>query len=441
MTRRAWGRLTLGVLVVGLPLGRWLALRTVDRSWATSLGVEVTHTAIANLRVVLLLLAFAAAAAWAVGNLYFLYRSIGSVHVPRRLGNIEILEAVPRAYLQVIMLALGGLLAAALSFEAREWWREFALMDAAAALAGSDRDPALGRDVSYYLFTLPWQRRIVGFLTRLTESVLVVTGALHLLIGAVRWNGRRLETTPLARAHLAVQLAALAAALFVGLRLDPAEYVAGLKNVPYDAVLMDIRLPVAALLSGLSLASGITALAWIRIPRLAVTAVPWGVLAVAAVVGTYIVPGFAAAARSPEQRLRPDLVEAQRRLLGQALALRITERTVSAPTSPNLAVLDRHGTALGAIPIWEPGVLHAILGGAAAGPPEERWTEPSLALYPDPAGHVVPVFLSVRERDLMAGRPEGGAVTWKDAHAGQAAYGTGAAAVAAHRASTSGMPA
>jgi len=439
MTRRVWGRLALGALVVALPLGRWLALRSADRVWAESTGVVATHTAIANLRVILLGLTFTVAAVWAVGNLYFLYRSIGSVHVPRRLGNIEILEAVPRRYLQVIMLALGGVIAAGLSIGARDWWREFALLGSSAGLG--DRDPVLGREIGYYLFTLPWQDRVVGFFTRLTGTVLVVTTALHTLIGAVRWTGRRLETTDLARAHLAIQLATLAAVLFVGFRLDPSEYVAGLKNVPYDAILMDIRLPVAALLSGLALASGITALAWIRIPRVAVTAVPWGALAVVAVVGTYFVPGFAAAARGPEQRVRRDLVDAQRGMLASAFGMRLSETEVQPPATLDVGMLTRHGSALSGVPVWDPPILRAVLAGSGLAAPDERWTEPALSVYRARGGQSVPLFIAVRERDLVAARQTDPDLSWRQAHAGPRAYGGGAVAVSAGLVYPTGMPA
>src|SRR3989337_3064260 len=88
--RRAWVRAAVLLALLGLLVGRWAAVSVANGLWAESLGVEATHTAIAQLKLTLLALAFAVAATWSLGNLYLVYRTIGSVHVPRRLGNLEI---------------------------------------------------------------------------------------------------------------------------------------------------------------------------------------------------------------------------------------------------------------------------------------------------------------------------------------------------------------
>src|SRR5439155_1623346 len=49
------------------------------------------------------------AVAWGTGNVFFVYRAIGSVQLPRRLGDLEIVEAVPQRVL------LGGTLASGLA--------------------------------------------------------------------------------------------------------------------------------------------------------------------------------------------------------------------------------------------------------------------------------------------------------------------------------------
>jgi uncharacterized membrane protein (UPF0182 family) len=100
------------VILIG---GRWLAVRTADRLWAESVGVGATHADIAGLRLVLVATAFVAASVWSLGNLYLVYRSIGSVHVPRRLANLEFVEAVPPRYLLLIVVTAGIVLAILLS--------------------------------------------------------------------------------------------------------------------------------------------------------------------------------------------------------------------------------------------------------------------------------------------------------------------------------------
>src|SRR3972149_4191127 len=96
--RRAWVRAAVLLALLGLLVGRWAAVSVANGLWAESLGVEDTHPAIPQLKLTLLALAFAVAATWSLGNLYLVYRTIGSVHVPRRLGNLEIGEAAARRY-------------------------------------------------------------------------------------------------------------------------------------------------------------------------------------------------------------------------------------------------------------------------------------------------------------------------------------------------------
>ncbi len=144
--RSRWLSAGIVAIVVVLLLGRWLAVGTADRLWAEALGVGDTHAAIARMRTLLFLSTLATAAVWCLGNLYLVYRSIGSVTVPRRLANIEIVEAVPRQYLFIGFAALGCGLALSLSFGSGEWWYARALA-ASGATVGLN-DPILQRDAS-----------------------------------------------------------------------------------------------------------------------------------------------------------------------------------------------------------------------------------------------------------------------------------------------------
>ena len=47
------------------------------------------------------------AAVWGTGNLYIVYRAIGSVQMPRRVGNLEIVEAVPQRLLLLLAVVTG----------------------------------------------------------------------------------------------------------------------------------------------------------------------------------------------------------------------------------------------------------------------------------------------------------------------------------------------
>src|SRR5574341_450618 len=225
MTRRSWVRAAVVLALGALLAGRWVAVSVADRLWAESLGVKASHAAIADLRLTLVALAFAAAAVWSLANLYLVYRTIGSVHVPRRLGNLEIVEAVPRRYLLYGTVLLGLGLAVVASLGAADWWSAFALLGS--RTAADLPDPFLHRDLGYYLFRLPWLRALHGFGATLSAVILVVVAALYGLVGAIRMPRRTLVVADWARTHLAVLLGVFALTLASGFLLDPSEYVAG----------------------------------------------------------------------------------------------------------------------------------------------------------------------------------------------------------------------
>src|SRR3970282_2718569 len=123
------------------------------------------------------------------------------------------------------------LIAVLRSHRASGWWCAFALLGSRASVELVD--PVLHRDLTYYLFRLPWERTMHGFLATLSAVLLVVTGALYTLVGAIRVVERRLVVADWARTHVAGLLVVFALTLAAGLRVDPAGDVAGPIYPPY----------------------------------------------------------------------------------------------------------------------------------------------------------------------------------------------------------------
>ncbi len=438
MTRRSWVRAAVVLALGGLLAGRWAAVTVADRLWADSLGVGASHAAIADLKLTVLALAFSLAAVWSLGNLYLVYRTIGSVHVPRRLGNLEIVEAVPRRYLLFGTMALGLVIAVVVSHGAAAWWSTFALLKGRTAVEVVD--PVLHRDLTYYLFRLPWLRTLHQYAATLSAVMLVVVGALYGLVGAIRVPHRRLVVADWARTHLAALLVVFAVALAVGFRLDPAEYLAGLRNVPYDVVLVNVRLPVSRLLSGVALAVALTSLAWIWVDRAALVVVPWVTLALLALVGTFIVPGFSAGLRGPDRLAIPELVAAQRSMLSVAFGLPVADTTIAPPVSPAPDLVGRRGSEIALVPIWDQAALTDLLNRMAVERPYQRFAGVALDLYRGRDGRPVPVYVAAREIDLLAAREADPAISWTGVHAGAYRQASGAVAVPAARAGPNGLP-
>lgn len=437
LRRKWWQVFGIGVLGV-LVVGRWLAVSSAHRLWWEAVGGGTTHRAIASLQQMLLVTAFAAALVWCVGNFYLAYRSVGAVRVPRRLGNLEISEALPRRYLMIAAILFGVLLALALSHGADEWWHARALAGLVNTVGVAD--PILQRDASFYLFVLPWQRTVHSFVTVLSGIVLGVVAVLYAAVGAVRWQERHVRVTPLARRHLGGLLAAFALALVWGYRLEPMEYIAGIHNVPLDDVLVGVRLPAARILSIIALVAATASIAWIWIPRAVLVVVPWIVLGVVSFFGHYVVPAFAGSVR-PAGELTLDVVEAVRpTLLEMAYGARPVEVIASPPVEPDPAILLREGPRLSAVPVWDAFAATVLLNRSAPRRPFTRFSRAHLVAVPHTDGSLVPVLIGVREIDLEAARAAGAEITWERVHGDPYGYASGAVAIAAHRVSPAGLP-
>lgn len=439
MRRRRWIYLAAAAVALVLVAGRWLAVATSDDLWASTLGVQVTHAQIRGLQRTMLLIALTSAVIWCVGNLYLVYRSIGSVHVPRRVGNLEFLEAIPRRYLLLAALALGLLLAIALSHDAAGWWY-------ARVLAGYDasvgvRDPVLERDLGYYLFRLPWHRTVHGFATGLSASMLAVCAVLYGAVGAIRWKERRLHVTTLARWHLAGLLFAFAGVLCWGYRLEPPEYVAGVHGVPIDSVLTAVRIPVAGVLTALALAAAATSLLWMWVSRVVLVIVPWALLVAVSIAGHYVMPSFAAAVRTPEELRLAAVGDERDGILEIAYGPAPHEILLPATASPDVRVLQAEAERLRRLPLWDPHAVTTVLNRTLPGGERPaRFTTAWLDLYRSAAGEPVPVIVGARQADLAGARDVEADLTWQQVHVAPYAVTEGVAAVFADRVTDTGGP-
>ncbi len=253
------------VLALALVVGRWLAVETAERAWAASLpagGVYLEARALAGLT---RLAIWVVATIWGTGNLYIVYRAIGSVQMPRRVGNLEIAEAVPQRLLLILAIGSGLVFGLGLAWGTGDWWRA-ALLATAAPRFGRV-DPILHRDLGDYVGRLPWALERQSFLLLATVTAAVLVAFLYVGMGSLRWQKGRLISSPHARVHVGVLLAGVALALLWGALLDPAEVVAGLHGpAASGAVTLRISGAIAvAIAAGIACLTSITWALWDRV--------------------------------------------------------------------------------------------------------------------------------------------------------------------------------
>ncbi len=270
MTRRP-GRplLVAGATLVLLLLGGRTAVELyTDALWFQELGyLSIFWTrlaAAAGVRIA----AGGVAAAVVMANLWIVAQRLGPIHLRRTYGNIEIAEQVPRAYV------LGGCLAAAVL---AGWWFSglfFGGEDAIRVLAWVRQagwgvaDPLFGRDLSFYVFSLPIYFRVIDFLLLITTWSIALVLLGYVLAGSIRVRERRLLVVEEARLHFVV-LAAIVVFLLgarywlgrYGLLLDGTGIGGGLGYTDVHA-----RLPARRILAMLAVLGSVGLLygAWRR---------------------------------------------------------------------------------------------------------------------------------------------------------------------------------
>ncbi len=349
--RRRWGLVFGATLLVALLVGgRWLALETAERAWAATIPGGDVYLAARQLARLVGSLVLVLSVAWGTGNLYFVYRAIGSVQMPRRLGDLEIVEAVPQRVLLAGTLASGLVFGIILALGTGRWWLEAAL--AANPPAFGVADPVLHRDLGYYVGQLPWARTRQGYALLATTTATIVVALLYSGIGSLRFKRWRPLASPHARAHLSVLLACLALALAWGALLDPAEVVAGLHGA-LDRPALELRVPGAAFVAALGLLVAAVSLAWGWWDKPDLLAGGWAALLVGELAVYLFLPAIArSAAPAAGDRAHPSLAAEQRRLERLAFG---TESLQGEP--PGFATVE---AALAALPVWDPDRVAAV---------------------------------------------------------------------------------
>lgn len=340
--RRSGLALGAALLVALLVGGRWLALETAERAWAASVASGAAYVAARDLARLISGTILLVAVVWGIGNLYFVYRAIGSVQLPRRLGDLEIVEAVPQRVLLLGTVASGLLLGFALALGTDEWWLSALLWFDAPRFGLSD--PLLHRDIGYYVGRLPWLLQLQDFALLASGAAAVIVALLYLGIGSLRFRGWRPSASAHARAHIGVLLACAALALAWGAMLDPAETVAGLHG-ELDRGALQVRLPGAAFVAVVAAATTLASLVWALREKPTLIVMSWSAVLSAAFLVYLLLPAIVNGSGTREP---PDRALVGERDKLEALAFGtagLQERPPPAIPTPD--------AALAALPVWD----------------------------------------------------------------------------------------
>ena len=201
----------IGVVVLVMVASRVATFYT-DILWFNSIGFAEVFWRALTARFGLGVVAGVLVAAVVIGNLLLVRKLAPAYRIPA--PGEEVVERYREAFLPFArpLLITAGLLVGLLSgLSMVNQWDVVLLW-----LNGGEfgrADPQFGRDVGWYVFTLPFQRLINSWLsTTLIITILLSAGA-HYLFGGIRPQAPAQRVTPAANVHLSVLLA-----LLVGVR-------------------------------------------------------------------------------------------------------------------------------------------------------------------------------------------------------------------------------
>lgn len=343
-----------GLLVVGLVGGRWLAVETAERAWDRTFtgGAALIEARMLGRLLQALVLAFAIT--WATGNLLIVYRVIGSVQMPRRLGDLEIVEAVPQRVLFGLTIALGVLLGVLLSLGTGDWWRQAVL--AAAPPRFGIIDQTLRQDVGFYLGVLPWRATLQNRALVLATAVTFVVALLYMGIGSLRMRRGRIRASDYARTHCGVLLACLALVIAWGAALDPAEVVAGLHGA-VDQAALSVRVPGAGFVAAIAILTAIISLLWAWRDRPTLILGGWAALLLTLTAFYLVIPGVVRASSGTDGEPL-----AGRRAALEQLAFGLT--TLDRQSPPAFPSAE---SAVASLPLWDAARVATVAGTPASG--------------------------------------------------------------------------
>ena len=297
-------------------------------------------------------------------------------------------------------------------------WESFQLWRASGDISFGQVDPLFGRDVSFYLLSLPFQEFVQGWLFASLIVITLVTAAAHYLWGGIRLRSPTERFTPQVKAHLSVLAGLVVLVHAWGYRLgqfdllvSPRGTVTGASYTDINAQLPALRiLVIIALLCSVLLIVNIFRRGW-ALPIVAI-----GLLVLTSIVAGALVPAFVQrfqVAPQELQRERPyieDNIEFTRMAYGLD---RVQTRPFPAAATVRAEEVETAQSTVENIRLWNPDIIKASFQQLQRIQPYYEFHDVDVDRYEvDGARRVV--MISPREV-RQSGIPAGGR-TWQNEH-------------------------
>ncbi|NBQ04229.1 MAG: UPF0182 family protein, partial [Actinobacteria bacterium] len=252
--RTIWSAI-LAVFVVGGISVRSLADFYVDVLWHNVVGRSDVFWGVLTTKIVLGAVFVAIFAVVALVNLWLADR-LAPNNVPvsleqRALAGYRELIATRKWLVRVVVSFVLGLL---VGLPASAQWQDWLLFRNSQSFGVSD--PLFSRDVSFYVFKLPFIQFLISWSLAALILIALVTAIAHYLNGAIQLQTQGRHVTPQAKAHISVLFALIAICRAVGYWFGRFELTTSTRGVVQGATFTDVnaQLPATSLMILVSLA-------------------------------------------------------------------------------------------------------------------------------------------------------------------------------------------
>jgi uncharacterized protein len=318
-------------------------------------------------------------------------------------------------------------------------WRNWILFQNSVSFG--EADPQFGRDISFFVFRLPFLSDVVSWLFVAILLSLVMTAVAHYLNGGIRLQAPISRTTPQVKAHISVLLGLLALVKAADYYLSRFELVFSDRGPIDGATYTDVNasLPAIELLILISIAAAILFLVNIRLrgwvlPAIAVAT--WGIVSIAAAA---LYPAYVQKFQVEPNELSKESPYIERNIAATREALKLTkvsERNFEANTELDSAGLSRNEETIRNIRLWDPPFLERTYRRLQEVRSYFRFNDVDIDRY-DVDGRTTQVVLSARE--LNPGGLPSERQSWVNRHL-QFTHGYGAVLSPANAVTSDGQP-
>jgi uncharacterized protein len=342
-------------------------------------------------------------------------------------------------YLRAFRIAVVAVLGLLVGLHGASQWRTYMLWRNHVPFG--DRDAQFGRDIGFYVFSLPFQRAVFGWLlfTLLATTLLVV--AEHWLLGGIQPAAKGNRVAPHVHAHLAILLGCIVLLKAWGYRLDQFTLVFSPRGVVTGASYTDVHAQLPALRLLMLVAPVCAVLFFLNFRSRDFTLPVAGtlLLVLSSVLIGGVVPAFVQRFQVAPQELQREEPYIQRNIdaTRKAFALEGVE-TSDFPAAEDLtpAAVRANAATVDNIRLWEADVLKTAIQNLQAIGQYYEFRDVDVDRYRI-GGTARQVMISAREvepRNLDAS-----AQTWVNLHLAYT-HGYGVVAAQVNRAETSGRP-